>query len=93
MNDGIATAEVSLESLRLYSKYGATRGSTFKGMSLNGEVEYGDDLWFANTAPSAEKNKSIRSINFDLSSLNRGLTTIMTAKGNSYSMDCVVRED
>ncbi|MBS1962264.1 MAG: hypothetical protein JST04_08620 [Bdellovibrionales bacterium] len=92
MVDGMPIAEFKLADVRLFSNYGQTRGSIAKAVDLKGDVEDGNDAWFATVKPTA-RQAVIKLIRFDLSSLDRGLSTITTNKGNSYAMDCLVRED
>ena len=92
MVDGMPVAEVKLSDLRLFTNYGSTRGSKLKNLPLAGDVADGNDMWFSTTSPKVS-SKIIKTILFDLSSLERGLSEVTTLKGNVYKMDCMVRED
>lgn len=92
MVDGAPVAQIAFSDLRLFSDYGSVRGSKMTAVTFSGDVGDGNDSWFANTLPTSKKS-IIKDIQFDLSSLDRGLTTVTTLKGNKYEMDCVVRND
>jgi len=92
MVDGRPVATFEMSDVRLFSEYGTVRGTVTNDLVLTGDIHDGNDSLFVSALPEAE-SPLIRSISFDLSSLNRGLTKVTTQRGNVYEMLCMVRED
>lgn len=90
--NGLPVAQIVMNDIRLYTEYGSKKGSKFLAISLSGEVGDGNDAWFSLSKP-VKTNSVIKEIQFDLSSLGRGLSQVKTQKGNVYQMYCVVRAD
>ncbi len=90
--DGETKTTVKLSSLRLFSEHGSKRGTAFKRVAFDGTAGDGNDSFIADTRP-VKTDSIIQEIQFDLSSLDRDLSTVKTTKGNSYVMDCVIRKD
>lgn len=92
---GIPQANVKLE-VRLFSGGGSVKGSTFNKLDLNGEVTDGNDYWsvtLIDRGLNRQEKKIIKDITLDLSTHDKGLSKVITLKGNEYVMDCLVRED
>lgn len=92
MIDDMPVAEVTFNDIRLYGTYGKVRGSVFTEVSVRGEVNEGNEMWFSNTLP-VNTNATLKSIELNLSTLEPQLTIVKTKIGRSYPMNCVVRKD
>ena len=83
---------MTLNDVRLYSQYGSVAGSKFKNILAKGAVSDGNDAWVTDSIVSTPNNVLIRAV-VDLSTVDKGISKLITFRGNTYAMECSVRED